>query len=218
MITYLTGASCQQLQDAAATTPNLGVLAQPGNRLDRQAGAYQGRMAMDNGCFTKGDAFDLEAYLGHLRTVVAEGNVPLFATAPDVVGDYTATTRRSVPVLALIRELGVPAAYVAQDGMEADLDRVRWDLFDVVFIGGSTEWKLGEGARAVVAAAKAHGKHVHMGRVNSLKRLRYAQAIGCDTADGTFVAFGPSKNAPKVLEWLATLAREASAAALPLAA
>jgi hypothetical protein len=30
-----------------------------------------------------------------------------------------------------------------------------------------------------------------MGRVNSLKRLRYASAIGCDTADGTYVAFAP---------------------------
>lgn len=207
-ITYLTGAVHPMLSKAAASTPNLGCLAQPGNRIDRHAPAYGGRMAMDNGCFTKGDSFDLDAYMAHLAAVVAEGNTPIFATAPDVVGDYVATTRRSVPVLAQIRALGVPAAYVAQDGMEADLDRVRWDLFDVLFIGGSNDFKLGAAGRAVVAAAKAHGKHVHMGRVNSLKRLRYAASIGCDTADGTYVAFGGAKNAEKLLGWLQVLAAE----------
>lgn len=206
-VTYLTGASTELLRNANRT--DLGVLAQPGNRLDREAPLYAGGMGMDNGCFTKGDSFDLDAYLAHLATVVAEGNVPLWATAPDVVGDYVATTRRSLPVLAQIRELGVPAAYVAQDGMEHDLHHVRWDQLDVVFLGGSTEWKLHpQRAGAVVRAAKAEGKPVHMGRVNSLKRLRLADSWGCDTADGTFVAFGPDVNGPKLLGWLDTLAAE----------
>jgi hypothetical protein len=41
-----------------------------------------------------------------------------------------------------------------------------------------------------------------MGRVNSLTRLRYAEAIGCDSADGTYIVFGPDVNFPKVLGWL----------------
>jgi hypothetical protein len=41
-----------------------------------------------------------------------------------------------------------------------------------------------------------------MGRVNSFRRLRYAQAIGCDSADGTYIAFGPNQNLPNVLAWL----------------
>lgn len=215
MITYLTGASTATLR--AANHPRLGVLGQPGNRLERQAPAFGGRMAYDNGCFTKGDSFDLEAYLARLAGIVAEGNVPLFATAPDVVGDHVATVRRSVPVLERIRALGVPVAFVAQDGMELDT-RVRWDAFDVLFIGGSTEWKLGPAAAGLVAEAKRRGKHVHMGRVNSLKRLRYAEAIGCDTADGTYVARGGEKNAAKVLEWLDALDADARQRELELAA
>ena len=29
------------------------------------------------------------------------------------------------------------------------------------------------------------GKWVHMGRVNSTRRIRYAASIGCDSVDGT---------------------------------
>ena len=123
----------------------------------------------------------------------------LFATAPDVVGDAAATLVESLPWLPRIRSLGVPAALVAQDGLEAL--SVPWSEFDVLFIGGSTIWKLGHHARALAAEAKRHGKRVHMGRVNSARRYRYALDIGCDTADGTFLTFGPDRNLPKVLSW-----------------
>jgi hypothetical protein len=79
---------------------------------------------------------------------------------------------------------------------------VPWDEFDVLFLGGSTEWKLGEAAAALTAEAKSRGKHVHMGRVNSRKRYRYARSIGCDSVDGTYLVFGPTVNLPKLLSWL----------------
>jgi hypothetical protein len=41
-----------------------------------------------------------------------------------------------------------------------------------------------------------------MGHVNSLKRLRYAEAIGCDSADGTTIARAPDRRLPEVLRWL----------------
>lgn len=124
----------------------------------------------------------------------------------DVVGDAQATWTRSEPWLHRIRQLGYPAALVAQDGLE-EMD-IEWEAFDVLFIGGSTEWKLGAHARAIVAEAKRRGKRVHMGRVNSLSRLRYAQAIGCDSADGTYITFGPDVNMPKVLGWLRDVNRQ----------
>jgi hypothetical protein len=107
---------------------------------------------------------------------------------------------RSLPWLPKIRALGYPAAFVAQDGLEALT--VPWDEFDVLFIGGSTEWKLGRHARALVAEAKWRGKHVHMGRVNSRSRYRYAEHIGCDSVDGTYLTFGPDVLLPNVLSWL----------------
>ncbi|MET7951050.1 hypothetical protein [Micromonospora sp. NPDC005324] len=44
-----------------------------------------------------------------------------------------------------------------------------------------------------------------MGRVNSLRRLRHATAIGCHSADGTYLAFGPDQNLPNLLSWLQTV-------------
>lgn len=122
-----------------------------------------------------------------------------FAVAPDVVGDAEATHARSTPMLGRIREL-VPVAYVGQNG--ATPESLPWPRFDVLFIGGDTPWKLGPEARAIVVEAKRRGKWVHMGRVNSAKRLRYAQFIGCDSADGTYLAHGPDENLPKLLRWL----------------
>jgi hypothetical protein len=170
----------------------------------------------DNGCGPGkhgiGAGFPGEdAYIGFLRRHADKAADCLFACAPDVVGDAAATLARSRPMFARIRDAGYRVAYVLQDGQE--LVPVPWDEIDAVFIGGSTEFKLGEVARGLVAEAKARGLHVHMGRVNSRKRLRYAAEIGCDTADGTYLVFGPDKNLPKLLSWLGEIAAEAAEAA-----
>lgn len=152
----------------------------------------------DNACFGKGYPGD-DAWFAWLKSKLEHVDSCLFATAPDVVGDAAATLARSAPWLPKIRALGYRAALVAQDGLE-HLD-VPWGEFDALFIGGSTEWKLGAAARELVAEAKRRGKHVHMGRVNSERRYRYALAIGCDSADGTYLTFGPEVNLPAVLAW-----------------
>lgn len=154
----------------------------------------------DNGCFGKGYPGD-DAWYTWLGTLPADRCT--FAVAPDVVGDAAATLERSVPWLGKIRGLGIPAALVAQDGLEHMT--VPWDQFDVLFIGGTTTWKLGPGARRLITEAKAHRKWVHMGRVNSERRFRYAHGIGCDSVDGTYLTFGPTTNLPKLLGWLKTL-------------
>lgn len=153
----------------------------------------------DNGCFGKGYPGD-EGWLRWLAKHQADAGTCLFATAPDVVGDAEATLRRSRPFLPRIRALGYKAALVGQDGLE-DL-AVPWDEFDAFFIGGSTEWKLGPAAADLAAQARERGKWVHMGRVNSRKRYRYARSIGCHSVDGTFLVFGPTVNLPKLLGWL----------------
>ncbi len=45
-----------------------------------------------------------------------------------------------------------------------------------------------------------------MGRVNSRKRLGIADEMGCATADGTYLAFGPTKNFARLTSWLQDLA------------
>lgn len=200
MTFYLTGSvppSSHHLLDARAigfiTSPNIGNTIRPG-----------WLFACDNGCFSPDNYVGDDAWFGWLERNADRADDCLFATAPDVVGDAQATLDRSLPWLPRIRALGYPAALVAQDGLEA-LD-VPWDAFDVLFIGGSTEWKLGPEAASLALRARRHGKRVHMGRVNSRKRLRYAAAIGCDTADGTFLAFGPDVNVPKLAAWVRDLA------------
>ena len=50
-----------------------------------------------------------------------------------------------------------------------------WMIFLVLGkIGGTTSWKLGPAAAGLAAQARRRGLWVHLGRVNSLKRLRYA--------------------------------------------
>lgn len=156
----------------------------------------------DNGCFGKGYPGD-RAWFDWLAGNADDAGTCLFATAPDVVGDAVGTLRRSLPWMRAVRALGYPVAFVAQDGLE-DLPppwSVPWPEFDVFFIGGSTEWKLGPAARGLVREARARGKRIHMGRVNSLRRFRYAEAIGCDSVDGTYLTFGPRTNLPKLLSW-----------------
>jgi hypothetical protein len=41
-----------------------------------------------------------------------------------------------------------------------------------------------------------------MGRVNSRLRLGIAEWFGCDSADGTYLAFGPEKNLARLNGWL----------------
>jgi hypothetical protein len=156
-------------------------------------------IGIDNECFLRPEKFgDGQKYI-EMVADTAEREV-LFATAPDVVGNWEATLERSLPWSDRLRGVGVPAAIVGQDG--ACDNSVPWDAFDVLFLGGTTEWKLGADAAELVACAKRRGLWVHMGRVNSLKRLRYADAIGCDSADGTCIAFGPDVNLQKVIRWL----------------
>lgn len=155
----------------------------------------------DNGAFTA--RWDEATWWAWLTRHAPHAGTCSFATAPDVVGDAAATAARSAPWLGQIRGLGYPVAYVAQDGLEHLT--VPWAAFDVLFLGGTTEWKLGAAARALTAEAVGRGVPVHMGRVNSLRRFSYARAIGCSSVDGTFLTFGPRRNLPQLLDWMRTL-------------
>jgi hypothetical protein len=190
---------------AVRALPGIGLMVTPARGRQHPFANYA-CWAADNGCFTQGERFSLPGYLAWLKTLRPYQRSCRFAVAPDVVADARATLARSLPVLPQIRALGYPAAFVAQDGLE-DLD-VPWQAFDVLFIGGSTRWKLSEAAATVVAEAKQHGLWTHMGRVNSLKRLRAAQSMGCDSCDGTMVARKPDARVAQLTRWLAQVERQ----------
>lgn len=167
--------------------------------------------ACDNGKFGKGWPGEHEWFAWLTRTVTRYGpDRCLWAVAPDVPFDAAGTLAESLPWLAKIRSLGVPAAFAAQDGCDLLDGGLPWDDFDVLFIAGSTEWKIGPVAEGLAREAATRGKGVHMGRVNSLRRLGIAEWFGCDSADGTYLAFGPDKNLPRLLRWVDKLDRHPS--------
>lgn len=152
--------------------------------------------AADTGMFSQPDSYSDDRYLAWLTKRLPHVERCLFATAPDVVGDAACTLDLSLPMFGPIRAVGYPVALVAQDGLQ--LLRVPWLLFDALFIGGTTEWKLSEHAYTLAAEAKQRGKWTHMGRVNSWQRFRAASAAGYDSADGTVLRFDQSR---PVGEW-----------------
>jgi hypothetical protein len=153
----------------------------------------------DNGCYSTGWPGET-AWFAWLTRHAVDAATCAFAVAPDIVADADATLTRSLPWLPRIRALGYPAAFVAQDGLTSEA--TPWPHFDVLFIGGSTGFKMGSAARTLAAEAIRRGIPVHMGRVNSQRRYSYARLIGCTSVDGTILAMFPDRRLPEVLAWL----------------
>ena len=173
----------------------------------RRAGLYTW-VAIDNGRFTEAGRrlFRPAEYDRMIREGLERaGDYLLFATAPDEPFDWAETLRLSRPWLRRIRRMGCPAALCAQEGMTPD--SIPWDDFDCLFIGGADEFKEGPLVRDACREARRRGKWVHMGRVNSLRRLRIALDFGVDSVDGTYLLHearkGRSEEAPHdVVGWL----------------
>lgn len=165
------------------------------------------------------DPAEVDRYLAWLARPRGAVERALFAVAPDVLGDPQATWERSSPILSKLRDLGYPAALVAQDGF--DPDAVDWSAFDVLFIGGrplvdrkttpqtewkrlyATEWKRQEwGGYGAISEAVRRGKRVHVGRVNGESFLRNVYGAGASSADGTGLAAAPDRLWPRVTGWL----------------
>lgn len=195
---YLSGAP----HPKALTIPKVGFMLTPAmkNKIDFTDVTW----AADNGRFSSPDDYTDKAFLQWLDERKGKGEC-LFACAPDVLADPVATLKDSIPMLPVIRRRGYKAALVAQDGQE--YLPVPWGELDALFIGGTTIWKLSSGAEALVREAKRRGKWVHMGRVNSWVRVRYAASIGCDSVDGTYLKFGPDANIGHLRDWQTNLQR-----------
>lgn len=157
-----------------------------------RAGAW---WAMDNDCFNGG--LDIEAWAVRLFSHLPYRDKCLFVVAPDVVGDYRATLALFDEYQPRLKALGYPVALATQDGLTPDA--VAWERVDVLFVGGTDRHKLGAETRALIDAAKARGKWVHVGRVNSRKRL--LQFYDCDSWDGTGIAIAP-RNRFDVVRWV----------------
>lgn len=232
---YLTGVSTVRAR--AARRGDLGVLTQPGNRTDKdvEAGHYS-YFAADNGFYGLGSKADptpeaelaaTQAWGSYVVDIVAPLRAQcLFVTIPDVlrwieldgrripIGEAEPTIERFHELAPHVRDFGLPAALVLQDGIELDGEQlvagdqsVAWSELDAVFVGGSDAFKLGPVAEGICRAARERGIWSHVGRVNSWKRIDLVRDYA-DSVDGTFLGFGPEKNWPRLEGWLDRLADE----------
>lgn len=180
--------------------PGLGRFVTPASR--NSADVVAGwSWAADNGAF---GGFDEDAFLAMIDRFQAHKASCLFAVAPDCVGDAAATDRLWRQWGAWLRWDGWPAAYVAQNG--ATEASIPWDEFETLFIGGDTPFKLA--SRPLMEAAKERGKWVHVGRVNSLRRLRWAHEAGADSVDGTQFSMYPDTYIERALRFMEGLAAQ----------
>lgn len=164
-----------------------------------------GMWAMDNGAFA---GFDATAFMGMLHRF--HGRIGCrFVAAPDVVADGPATLAKWPFWAGVIRGAGFIPALVLQDGML--VSEVPWRELGAVFVGGSTEWKMGPQAGDLMAYAKARGLWVHVGRVNSEERTWAIFNRGADSFDGTGFSMFPDINIPKGLAWIEGVQEHAQA-------
>lgn len=215
-MTYYTGHHSPQVLEAATRRGDIGLVITPDKaEYVRHINDY-GKVIVDNGAFQQGGfkPKDFTRLLDRLdQQPGAKGKVE-FVVAPDVVGKAQDTLDLFKEWGPKIRDRGFKVALVAQNGLEDIPERIPWDKFDTLFVGGSTEWKMGgpEGAVAndprmkrwskLFDAAAAHGKQVHFGRVNSANRLDFASWMGANSADGTFTLFSPETNVPRLEKFL----------------
>lgn len=177
-------------------SPHLGRLITPRHTGSVDRALERGLIvACDNDAFGAWSEARYLAMLEHVRD-----RRLAFVTVKDVVGDHAATLAQWKEWAPRVRAYGVRLAFVLQDG--ATVDTVPWAELDAVFVGGTTRWKLGAKAREIVREAKRRGKHIHMGRVNTLSRLRYAFRIGCDTVDGSSWGYLSETKLPRALDLL----------------
>jgi hypothetical protein len=189
---------------------SLGVLLTPdsGNTVE-YAGNLGLPFACDNGCFV---GFKEEKFYRLCRKVDNHPKL-LWITCPDKVADAEETLHLFRSHAAEVSLYG-PVAFVAQDGQE-DLELPEdYPLghsghpWRCLFIGGTTKFKLSQAAGDLAEEAKNRGKLVHMGRVNSMRRLQTALDMGCDTVDGTATSMFGDTYVNKFCKWVKHLKQQ----------
>lgn len=143
------------------------------------------RHGIDNGAwgaFQKHQPFDAERFKG---LVERHGGAADFVIVPDIVAggmESLEFSRSWLTYLKPIRNLFLPV----QDGMDTLAVGTllsSWTGLGI-FLGGTTEYKL----RTMYGwgmVAHSRCRPYHVGRVNTLKRIRLAAEAGADSIDGT---------------------------------
>lgn len=144
--------------------------------------------ALDNGAwvaFANGVPWDSEAFL---RALDQYGPGADFVVVPDVVAQRDASLRLTEQWLPFLLERADIADVtlliaVQDDMMPDDVAHLVGDRVGI-FVGGSTEWK--EGTMQMWGDfCRANDLYLHIGRVNTIRRVKQCAAAEADSFDGT---------------------------------
>ena len=139
--------------------------------------------AMDNEAFI---GFDENRFRNMLR--VYKDTDPKFVALPDVVSNHKETLKLWDKWKDEVLDENYPLGFVCQNGMKP---RDIPEEASAIFIGGDTEWKLGSEAIDIIDEARQRDLWIHIGRVNSIKRIQFCLSVGADSFDGSGYARFP---------------------------
>ena len=165
-------------------------------------------VALDNGrfpCWTHNKSWDENLFWKMLDRY----DDPLWIVVPDVVTDAVATFEewnKWEPRLHGKYKL----ALAVQDGMTPEAV-MRHSNPDVIFVGGSTQWK-----RRTMWMWCQEFDHVHIGRINTEKWLWNAKRCGATSCDGTGWFRGDKKQLAGLMRYLDRASRGLSTPQLEL--
>jgi len=143
--------------------------------------------ALDNGAWWAwryGHPFDVAAFMRALDRLGAGAD---WIVVPDILAGGKRSLDFSLSWLDVLRAYGRPLLLPVQDGLEPGdvLPHLRAELG--IFVGGSTTWKL-DTLSAWGETARRARCYLHVGRVNTVRRVRLCAAAGADSFDGSSVA------------------------------
>jgi hypothetical protein len=155
--------------------------------------------AADNDAFS---GFDSDRYLRMLDAAAEAEVAPQWITVPDVVGDHDRTMEMWHKWKGKLLERNLPPAFVLQNGIEDYLDYHLTQWSDWIlppeaacyFIGGDNHFKFSKVVEFITGMSNGgfnvdgNPKWMHMGRVNSVRRMNWAKKMGCDSCDGSGMA------------------------------
>lgn len=123
--------------------------------------------------------------------VDALGHAADFVVIPDVVANKDETLKIAEHWIKKLD--GLPLYLALQDGMTwTDADAFTSSVAGF-FLGGSTDWKL----KSMIewgSFCHTRGKRLHVGRVNTVRRIRLCYDSGADSFDGSSVTRFAKKN------------------------
>lgn len=154
--------------------------------------------AIDNGKFAawrKNEKWNAESFLELVDKCLRSPFKPRWIVVPDEITNRIGTLKAWTDWSSKLRRLyGLPLAFAAQDGMKpSDVPRDA----DLVFIGGSTNWKWRN-----VAHFAAVFPRVHVGRVNWHDKLEYCLRLGIESVDGSGFFRGDQNQKRQLVEFI----------------